>query len=61
MPIRDYTCRSCNHEWEEIRKDQSDPNKCPKCGSNFLDRKLAAPGAFEFKGSGFYKTDFKNK
>lgn len=61
MPIRDYQCASCSNTWEEIRKDQSDPLCCPKCQSEIIQRIISAPKAFQFKGNGFYETDFKNK
>jgi putative FmdB family regulatory protein len=61
MPIRDYHCNDCKHIWEELRKDQSDPSKCPECQRVNINRNVSAPNGFQFKGSGFYQTDFKDK
>lgn len=60
MPLRDYKCESCENVWEELRKDQSDPEKCPKCESTNLKRQLSTSN-FALKGTGWYKTDFRNK
>lgn len=52
MPLRDYKCRVCNHEWEELRKDQSDPQRCPACKCDTVSRQLSS-GAFKFAHGGF--------
>lgn len=52
MPMREYTCTVCNSDWEEYRKDQSDPEQCPTCKCNIIKRKISA-GSFSFKHGGF--------
>jgi putative FmdB family regulatory protein len=57
MPLYEYECGSCAHRFERIQK-YSDPlvDVCPKCGGTV--RKLLSSPAFQFKGSGFYITDY---
>lgn len=57
MPIYEYRCTSCS-EVTEIRQKFSDPplTECEKCGGR-LDRLISAPG-LQFKGSGWYITDY---
>ena len=60
MPLRDYKCESCENIWEELRRDQSDPEKCPKCEAP-TPKRLLAKSNFSLKGTGWYQTDFKHK
>jgi putative FmdB family regulatory protein len=60
MPLRDYKCSSCEKVWEELRKDQSDPEKCKYCEAE-SPKRLLAKSNFALKGTGWYQTDFKNK
>ena len=61
MPIYEYACRSCGHEFEELQKISEKPLvKCPSCGSKSLVKKVSAAG-FRLKGGGWYETDFKTK
>jgi len=57
MPLYEYECTKCG-ERLEIRQKISDPpySRCPKCGGQM--RKLLSAPAIQFKGSGFYKTDY---
>lgn len=59
MPIYEYACRSCGHQFETIQK-ASEPvlTDCPACGDAALRKLLSAP-VFRLKGSGWYETDFK--
>lgn len=59
MPIYEYACRSCDHQFETIHK-ASEPvlTDCPACGEASLKKLLSAP-VFRLKGSGWYETDFK--
>jgi putative FmdB family regulatory protein len=59
MPIYGYRCSECGHELE-VRQSMSDePLKvCGDCGGQL--RKLLYPVGVQFKGSGFYSTDYKN-
>ena len=60
MPIYEYQCQSCSHQFEIMQKI-SDPvlKKCPECGRLKL-RKLLSAVAFRLKGGGWYETDFKS-
>ena len=57
MPLYEYECTKCGERVENIQK-MSDPpySHCPKCGGEM--RKLISSPAIQFKGSGFYKTDY---
>jgi putative FmdB family regulatory protein len=57
MPLYEYQCDACGHRFEVIQKF-SDPlvDTCPKCGSAV--HKLISSPAIQFKGSGFYITDY---
>ena len=56
MPVYEYRCRDCSHEFE-IQQSMSDDalTVCPSCGGDL--RKVFSPVGIAFKGSGFYKTD----
>ena len=60
MPLYEYKCDACGHRFEKIQKF-SDPleDTCPKCGG--VVRKLVSSPAIQFKGSGFYITDYAKK
>ena len=61
MPIFEYSCTSCSHEFETIQGIKEAPLiKCPACKADALQKKLSA-AAFHLKGTGWYETDFKNK
>lgn len=60
MPIYEYKCGSCSHQFETIQKFSDEPlTECPACGAHTL-KKLVSAAAFHLKGSGWYATDFKN-
>jgi putative FmdB family regulatory protein len=57
MPIYEYQCTKCNDRTEVIQKFTDPPYAvCDKCGGDV--RKLMSAPAIQFKGSGFYKTDY---
>ena len=60
MPLYEYQCDACGHRFEKIQK-YSDPvvDTCPVCGGAV--RKLMSSPAIQFKGSGFYITDYGKK
>lgn len=61
MPFYEYVCDNCGHEFEQLQSIKDEPlKKCPKCGKNKLSRLIGTGGGIIFKGSGFYKTDYKN-
>lgn len=56
MPIYDYHCDHCGHSFSQVQSYSDEPvAKCPNCGKR--PRRLIAPAAVVFKGSGWYKTD----
>ena len=60
MPLYEYECEVCGHRFEAIQKFSDAPlEKCPNCGGAV--RKLQAAPAFQFKGSGWYVTDYAKK
>jgi putative FmdB family regulatory protein len=57
MPIYEYECRKCKAHIEAFQKVSDKPlTKCRNCGGK-LEKKLSAP-AIQFKGSGWYVTDY---
>jgi putative FmdB family regulatory protein len=60
VPIYDYQCKKCAHRFEKIQQF-SDPEirECPKCGGE-VEKLITAP-AVQFKGSGWYATDYAKK
>lgn len=59
MPIYEYHCQSCQHEFEKLQKISDAPlSDCPECHQPALKKKISAAG-FRLSGSGWYETDFK--
>ena len=57
MPLYEYQCEACAHRFERIQKFSDPPiDICPKCGAAV--KKLISSAAIQFKGSGFYITDY---
>ncbi len=60
MPLYEYECSKCGKRFEKIEKVTAPHRqKCPDCGAR-ADRLLAAP-AIQFRGSGWYSTDYAGK
>ena len=60
MPIYEYQCQSCGHHEEVMQRMSDDPlTVCPECGGPY--KKLVSAPAFQFKGSGWYVTDYARK
>jgi putative FmdB family regulatory protein len=60
MPTYEYTCRDCGHTFEIVQSMLDEPlTMCPECGGSL--RKVFAPPAISFRGSGFYSTDHGQK
>jgi len=60
MPLYEYQCDACGHRFERIQKFSDPPaSECPKCGG--VVKKLISSPAFQFKGSGWYATDYAKK
>jgi putative FmdB family regulatory protein len=60
MPNYEYLCNKCGHRFEQIRKfSDKQLRKCPECGG-VIEQVISAP-AVQFKGSGWYVTDYPKK
>jgi len=61
MPLYEYQCEACTRRFEVIRKF-SDPELqvCTLCGKGPVQRLMSSP-AIQFKGSGWYITDYSQK
>jgi putative FmdB family regulatory protein len=62
MPTYDYLCDGCGHAFELFQSMTDEVKKtCPKCKKKKLRRLIGSGGAIVFKGSGFYKTDYRSE
>lgn len=60
MPLYEYRCQKCGHQFEKIQSFSApDEKECPVCDGE-LERLISAP-AVQFKGSGWYVTDYAGK
>jgi putative FmdB family regulatory protein len=60
MPLYEYQCKKCGHRFEKIQKFSDKPiTKCPECGGK-VEQLISSP-AVQFKGSGWYVTDYARK
>lgn len=60
MPLYEYECDACGHRFEIIQKfSDPPPDTCPKCGGPV--HKMQSAPSFQFKGTGFYITDYPKK
>lgn len=60
MPIYEYQCKECHHQFEAMQKiSDARLTECPACHQNSLQKLISAAG-FQLKGGGWYETDFKN-
>src|SRR5919206_379977 len=61
MPLYEYKCDNCGQRFELIQKFSDPPAEtCPKCGSGPVHKQMSSP-AIQFKGSGWYITDYARK
>jgi putative FmdB family regulatory protein len=61
MPLYEYRCEACSHQFEKIQRFSDDPiSVCPSCGQGPVVKLLSSP-AIQFKGSGWYITDYARK
>jgi putative FmdB family regulatory protein len=60
MPLYEYECKKCGHRFEKIQLYSARMvKKCPECGGQ-VEQMISAP-AVQFKGSGWYVTDYAKK
>jgi putative FmdB family regulatory protein len=60
LPLYEYKCVKCGHRFEKIESvTASETKKCPKCGARA--QRMASAPAIQFKGSGWYVTDYGGK
>lgn len=60
MPIYEFRCKKCNAHLEVFQKlSDKQPSRCRKCGGR-LEKLMSAP-AIQFKGEGWYVTDYGRK
>ncbi|MGE0702589.1 MAG: FmdB family zinc ribbon protein [Vicinamibacterales bacterium] len=60
MPLYEYQCEKCGHRFEKIQRlSDPPPEACPVCGGAV--HKMQSAPAFQFKGSGWYITDYARK
>ena len=60
MPIYEYQCEACGRRFDRIQKFSDPPIEvCPTCGGRV--HKLISSPAFQFKGTGWYITDYAKK
>ena len=61
MPLYEYECEACGQRFEVIQKfSDPPPDACEKCGQGPVHRQQSSP-AIQFKGSGWYITDYAQK
>jgi putative FmdB family regulatory protein len=60
MPLYEYQCLRCEKKSEVLQRlDEAPLAACPHCGGEV--RKLISSPSFQFKGSGWYVTDYARK
>jgi putative FmdB family regulatory protein len=60
MPLYEYLCDACHEQTEVLQRFAEAPLEiCPRCGGKL--RKLLSAPAFQFKGSGWYVSDYARK
>jgi len=60
MPLYEYECDACGGRFEVIQKFSEITELCRRCGKGPVRRLMSSP-AIQFKGSGFYITDYAQK
>ncbi len=60
MPLYEYQCQQCAKKTEVLQRyEDPPPASCPACGGEV--KKMISSPAFQFKGSGWYVTDYAKK
>ncbi len=58
MPLYEYECKGCKNVFEVLQRINEEPlKKCIHCGGAV--EKLVSKSSFQFKGTGWYITDYK--
>jgi len=57
MPIYEFTCQTCNKEFEELVQTHDEVVDCPKCHSSEIVRRVSLT-SFALKGNGWYKDHY---
>ena len=58
MPIYEYRCPDCGHQFDKLQKISDDPvTECPSCGQNQV-KKLISRTSFALKGGGWYSDHY---
>ena len=58
MPIYEYVCTACGHDFDEIQKISDKPiRKCPVCSKSKVEKKVSLSG-FHLKGGGWYSDGY---
>ena len=60
MPLYEYECDACGERFEVIQKFSETSTECRRCGKGPV-RRLMSPPAIQFKGTGWYVTDYAQK
>jgi len=61
MPTYRYRCDFCKQEFEEFQLITATGANCSQCGAFCVERIITGGSGLNFKGSGFYETDYKRK
>lgn len=57
MPIYEYLCQTCDHQFELRQKFSDQPaSECPECGGAI--QKMISSTAFTLKGSGWFSEGY---
>lgn len=57
--IFEFECNSCEETFSKLVDDQTKNVECKLCGSDDTTRKISPTRGFDFRGSGFYETDYR--
>jgi putative FmdB family regulatory protein len=61
MAHYEYSCKNCKNHIAAIHSmNETYKEKCLRCGKKKWEQHIFPP-AIQFKGSGFYQTDYKDK
>lgn len=60
MPLYQFECPKCRAQKELIQAWSAGAPHCPQCETT-MEKLVSYPSGFQFKGNGFYQTDFKHK